>query len=158
MRKADVLTLITASPEARGVGTEPTETTRDVYCTVRSVGQQEAYLAMGQGLNPELKVILAHDIEYEGEGLGELGGVRYEILRTYVTEADGIELTLQRVKRNAGHLPDPEPVTPDSETPVTTDSETPVTTDSETPDTPDPEPANTETVNTETAGSAEGVG
>ena len=142
MMKADVLTLITASPEARGVGTEPTETTRDVYCTVRSVGQQEAYLAMGQGLNPELKVILAHDFEYEGEGLCELGGVRYEILRTYVTEADGIELTLQRVKRNAGHLPDPEPVTPDPET----------------PDTPDPEPANTETVNTETAGSAEVVG
>ena len=101
MMKADVLTLITVSPEAAGVGTEPTKTKRDVFCTVRSIGQQEAYLAMGQGLNPELKVILAHDFEYEGEGLCELDGVRYSILRTYITEADGIELTLQRVARNA---------------------------------------------------------
>ena len=110
MMRANVLDLITVSPEAGGVGTDPTESKRTVYCTVRSIGQQEAYLAMGQGLNPELKVILAHDFEYEGEGLCELDGVRYEILRTYITETDGIELTLQRVTRNAGKLPDPEPV------------------------------------------------
>ena len=110
MMRANVLDLITVSPEAGGVGTDPTESKRTVYCTVRSIGQQEAYLAMGQGLNPELKVILAHDFEYEGEGLCELDGVRYQILRTYITETDGIELTLQRVTRNAGKLPDPEPV------------------------------------------------
>jgi len=104
MLKADILTLIKVSPEAAGVGTEPTETSRTVYCTVKSIGQTEAYQAMGIGLNPELKVILAHDFEYEGEGLCELGGVRYDILRTYITEADGIELTLQRVARNARYL------------------------------------------------------
>ena len=114
MMKADAVDLITVSPEAGGVGLEPTESKRTVYCTVKSIGQQEAYLAMGQGLNPELKVILAHDFEYEGEGLCELDGVRYEILRTYITETDGIELTLQRVTRNAGKLPDPDP-------PVTTE-------------------------------------
>jgi SPP1 family predicted phage head-tail adaptor len=101
MMRADVLDLIAVYPEASGVGTEPTETKRTVFCTVRSIGQQEAYLALGQGLNPELKVILAHDFEYEGERLCELGGVRYDILRTYVTEADEIELTLQRTARNA---------------------------------------------------------
>ena len=101
MLKADVLDLITVSPEAAGVGTEPAETKRTVFCTVRFIGQQEAYLAMGQGLNPELKVILAHDFEYEGERLCEMGGVRYDILRTYITETDGIELTLQRVALNA---------------------------------------------------------
>lgn len=101
MVKADVLDLITVSPEAAGVGTERTEIRRQVFCTVKSIGQQEAYLAMGQGLNPELKVILAHDFEYEGEGVCELGGVRYDILRTYITETDGIELTLQRTGRNA---------------------------------------------------------
>ena len=109
MLKADVLDLITVSPEAAGVGTEPTETKRTVFCTVKSIGQQEAYLAMGQGLNPELKVILAHDFEYEGERLCELGGVRYDILRTYITEADGIELTLQRAARNAKPIPEPDP-------------------------------------------------
>ena len=105
MVKADVLTLITVSPEAAGVGTDPAETRRTVFCTVRSIGQQEAYLAMGQGLSPELKVILAHDFEYGGERLCEIGGVRYDILRTYITETDGIELTLQRVQRNAKPVP-----------------------------------------------------
>lgn len=109
MMKANVVDLITVSPEAVGVGTEPSEEKRTVPCTVKSIGQQEAYLAMGQGLNPELKVILAHDFEYEGERLCEMDGVRYDILRTYVTETDGIELTLQRVARNAKPVPEPEP-------------------------------------------------
>ena len=109
MMRANVLDLIAVNPEAAGVGTEPAETKRTVYCTVRSIGQQEAYLAMGQGLNPELKVILAHDFEYEGERLCELDGIRYDILRTYITETDGIELTLQRAARNAKPLPTPEP-------------------------------------------------
>ena len=109
MVKADVVDLITVSPEAGGVGTEPTEVKRTVPCTVRSIGMQEAYQAMGIGLNPELKVILAHDFEYAGERLCELGGVKYNVIRTYVTEADGIELTLQRVTGNARPLPpDPE--------------------------------------------------
>ena len=109
MMRANAVDLIAVSPEAGGVGTEPAETKRTVYCTVKSIGQQEAYLAMGQGLNPELKVVLAHDFEYEGERLCELDGIRYQILRTYITEVDGIELTLQRVYRNAGTLPTPEP-------------------------------------------------
>ena len=38
-----------------------------------------------------------------------MDGVRYDILRTYITEVDGIELTLQRAARNAKPLPEPEP-------------------------------------------------
>lgn len=101
MMKANVVDLITVSPEAAGVGTDPQETRRTVPCTVKSIGMQEAYLAMGQGLNPELKVMLAHDFEYAGERLCEICGERYDIIRTYMTETDGIELTLQRVARNA---------------------------------------------------------
>jgi len=117
MIRVNEVALIAVSPEAAGVGTEPAETKRTVFCTVKSIGQQEAYQAMGIGLNPELKVILAHDFEYGGEGLCELDGVRYRILRTYITEKDGIELTLQRVTGNARALPpEPEP------TPTTTTS------------------------------------
>ena len=101
MMKSNVITLISESPAAHGVGTEPTEVQRTVYCTIRSIGMQEAYQAMGIGLNPELKVILAHDFEYGGEPLCELNGTRFRILRTYITETDGIELTLQRVDGNA---------------------------------------------------------
>ena len=107
MIRVNTVDLITVSPEAAGVGTEPSETKRTVYCTLKSIGQQEAYLAMGQGLNPELKVILAHDFEYEGERLCEMDGVRYDILRTYITETDGIELPLQRAVRNAKPAPEP---------------------------------------------------
>lgn len=105
MMKANVVDLIMENPYAGGVGLEPAETKRTVYCTVKSIGMQEAYQAMGIGLNPELKVILAHDFEYAGERLCELGGQRYRILRTYVTETDGIELTLQREAGNASPLP-----------------------------------------------------
>ena len=108
MMKAATVTLIREDPAARGVGTEPQETRRKVFCTVRSIGMQEAYQAMGIGLNPELKVILSHDFEYQGEETCELNQVRYKILRTYVTEADGIELTLQRVAGNAKALPEVE--------------------------------------------------
>lgn len=107
MMKANVVDLIAVSPEVSGVGTDPAETKRSVPCTVRSIGMQEAYQAMGIGLNPELKVILAHDFEYGGERLCEINSQRYRILRVYVTETDGIELTLQREAGNA--LPAPEP-------------------------------------------------
>jgi hypothetical protein len=101
MLKSNVVTLISENPEAHGVGVDPTESERTVYCTVKSIGMTEAYQAMGLGLNPELKVILAHDFEYQGEQICSLGGVRFRILRTYITETDGIELTLQREMGNA---------------------------------------------------------
>lgn len=101
MLKSGVVTLIGQSPEAHGVGEEPTELKRTVYCTLKSIGMQEAYQAMGVGLAPELKVILAHDFEYSGEPFAELLGQRFKIIRTYITEKDGIELTLQRVAGNA---------------------------------------------------------
>ena len=101
MMKAGVCELITVTPAAGGVGLEPAETARRVFCTVRSIGMQEAYQAMGQGLNPELKIVLAHDFESQDEPLLDYAGKRYKILRTYITEADGIELTVQRVTGNA---------------------------------------------------------
>ena len=110
MMKANVVDLIMEDPYAGGVGLSPTETKRTVPCTVRSIGMQEAYQAMGIGLNPELKVILAHDFEYGGERLCEINGERYRVLRTYITETDGIELTLQREAGNAVPLPEPEEV------------------------------------------------
>ena len=101
MIKAGIVTLIGEKPEAHGVGTDPEETRRKVYCTVKSIGMTETYQAMGLGLNPELKVVLDHDFEYQGEPICELKGIRYEIKRNYITEADGIELILQRISGNA---------------------------------------------------------
>jgi len=104
MMKAGVVTLIGEDPAAHGVLETPQEIRRKRYCTVKSIGQTEAYQARGIGLNPELKIILAHDFEYTDEAQLEYNGERYDILRTYVTETDGIELTVQRARRNAAEV------------------------------------------------------
>ena len=96
MVRADVLTLISDVPEARGRFDPMTEVRRDVYCTVRSVGMKEAYEALSHGLRPELVFELTHSFEYGGEKSCEYHGIRYSIIRTYVTEADGIEITVER--------------------------------------------------------------
>ena len=104
MVRADVCYLIAESPKAHGIFDAPEETKRKVYCTVKSVGQTEVYQANAVGLNPELKLILAHAFEYKGEKLAEFREERYDIIRTYVNEADGIELTVQKVTGNAAEV------------------------------------------------------
>ena len=110
MMRAGIAKLITVSPEACGVGIDPEETMRTVHCTTKSIGMQEAYQAMATGLNPEIKICLAHDFEYQDETLLEYDGKIYKIIRTYITEADGIELTCQRVTGNARSAIDAEAV------------------------------------------------
>lgn len=99
MLKADVLTLIADHPDARGVFDTCTETERNVYCTVHSVGMNESYLALSHGLFPEYVFDLAHDFEYNGEKRCRFHGIEYRIIRTYRTETDGIELTVERAKK-----------------------------------------------------------
>lgn len=101
MIRMSTVTLIGEKPEAHGVGEEPKEIRRTVFCDVRSIGQSEAYQAMGAGLNPEIKLKITLESDYHGEKLCEFEGVRYRILRTYIPETNGIELTLQRENRNA---------------------------------------------------------
>lgn len=96
MVRADTLILIGVSNDPRGVYDAPAETQRQVLCTVRSVGMRESYEAMAHGLHPEWVFQLTHAFEYQGEKACLFQGVRYTILRTYVTEADGIELTAER--------------------------------------------------------------
>ena len=111
MVRADVCELITEAPQAHGIFDTVEETKRKVYCNVKSVGQSEVYQAQAAGLNPELKLILAHAFEYKGEKLVEFRSERYRILRTYVNEADGIELTIQKETGNAAEYTPPEPET-----------------------------------------------
>ena len=101
MVRADVVTLLGERPEAHGVFDAPLYNYRIVYCEVKSVSQTEAYQARGTGLNPEYRLVLTHSFEYQGEKLCDFRGTRYEIIRTYMNESDGIELTIQRVLGNA---------------------------------------------------------
>lgn len=100
MVRADVITLISDVPEARGRFEAHTEIRRVVYCTVKSVGMRETYEAMSHGLKPEWVFELTHSFEYQGEKECEFKGIRYRIIRTYVTEADGIEITVERGNQN----------------------------------------------------------
>lgn len=96
MMRAGKLTLISESPASRGYFEDRTETSREVYCTVKSVSRAEAYAAMSVGHAPSCIFCLAHDFEYNNEESCIYEGTRYQILRTYVTETDGIELTAER--------------------------------------------------------------
>ena len=91
-----MITLISDIPEARGRFEDHSEIGRVVYCTVKSVGMREAYEAMSHGFRPEWVFVLTHSFEYNGERVCEYNGIRYNIIRTYVNEADGIEITVER--------------------------------------------------------------
>lgn len=72
-----------------------TETAREVFAKLGSIGQKEFYQAHAVGLQPEMKFVLADYLDYEGEALAEYDGQRYRILRTYRNGKE-LELTLYR--------------------------------------------------------------
>lgn len=96
MYRSAVITLIAETPGVRGVFDDKTETTRDLVCTVRSVGMQESYIARGQGLAPEYVFELTQDFEYQGEKRLRYKGIEFRIIRTYVTDTNTIEITAER--------------------------------------------------------------
>lgn len=60
-----------------------TETRRTVFCDKASIGQKEFYQAHANGLKPEMKLVLADYLDYNGEQLVEYDGQIYRVLRTY---------------------------------------------------------------------------
>lgn len=92
----DVLLLIQQTQGADEYG-DPvvTETAREVFAKLGSIGQKEFYQAHAVGLQPEMKFVLADYLDYEGEALAEYDGQRYRILRTYRNGKE-LELTLYR--------------------------------------------------------------
>jgi hypothetical protein len=74
-----------------------TETERTIFCREVSVGQAEFYQAHAVGLKPEIKLVIADYLDYEGEQLlyyvpkGMTEPELFRILRTYRT---GQELEL----------------------------------------------------------------
>ena len=96
----DVLTLISENPAAHGVFESVSETPRQVYCSVRSVGMTEAYTALSNGLKPQFVFTLTDYSDYQGEKICVYNGVRYRIIRTYRNN-QGIELTVEEVTHDA---------------------------------------------------------
>ena len=96
----DVITLVSESPAAHGVLDVITETQKQVFCTVRSVGMSEAYQAMSNGLHPQFVFVLSDYADYDGEKVAIYNGKRYRVIRTY-RQNQGIELTCEEATIDA---------------------------------------------------------
>ena len=96
----DVITLVSESPAAHGVLDDVTETQKQVFCSVRSVGMTEAYQAMSNGLHPQFVFVLSECADYNGEKIVIYHDKRYRIIRTY-QQNQGMELTVEEVTIDA---------------------------------------------------------
>lgn len=102
MEKLSSCVLITFSPDAHEAGMDPVATRRTVKCTELSVGMTEAYQAMGLGLNPEKKLLIPYDKDYQGERELEYEDERWKVIRAGSGEWNGVTLTIQRIAGNSG--------------------------------------------------------
>lgn len=96
MNRADVIQMIKESRTGHGVHEAVTETTRTVMCEVQSVRRSEYYNALNAGFQPEyvFKLTLAED--YQDERLVMYHGQKFRVVRTYRTDDEGIEITVER--------------------------------------------------------------
>ena len=92
----EILTLIAPEQRVDEYG-DPVivETSQEVFARLNSIGQTEFYQAHANGLQPELKFVLADYLDYNDEPLVEHNGTRYRVLRTYRAGQE-LELTVYR--------------------------------------------------------------
>ena len=96
MNRADVIQLISENRTGHGVHEAVTETSRTVMCEVQSVRRTEYYNALNAGIQPEYVFKLALAEDYQKERLLMFHGQKFRVVRTYLTEDDGIEVTVER--------------------------------------------------------------
>lgn len=96
-RIADI-DLITTEYVKDSIGQEVEETTvtATVCGELRSISQQEWFMAAQKDLNPEGMVFLRDSADYSGEDSLEISGIKYSIYRTYLTSDGGIELYFRK--------------------------------------------------------------
>lgn len=68
------------------------ETETVVLCGLKSIGRNEFYQAAATGLKPEL-IFLIHGYEYNGEQKVKFEGATYQVMRTYATSFEELEMT-----------------------------------------------------------------
>ena len=108
VNRSDVIYLITETARTHGVHETVTDSERMVYCTVQSVSRNEFYTALNVGIQPSYVFVLALAEDYKGERFVKYHGQKYRVVRTYITDDDGIEITVERSDEN-GTETDPEP-------------------------------------------------
>ena len=92
MDRSDVLVLVNVKYSLNDEGFEiPTDTKREVFCSVSSISRDEWYEAGRSGLNPSLKFTLFL-YDYENEIKVIYDNKEYNVYRTYVRKGEMIEL------------------------------------------------------------------
>ena len=108
MRMLTSCVLISFSPDAHEVGTDPVAARRTVKCQELSLTQAEIWQAGGTGLNPEAKLLIPYDRDYNGERALEYKGERWTVMREDpYKDWNGVILTIRRVKGNSSEPEDP---------------------------------------------------
>lgn len=94
---SEVANLITQTYTVNSIGDSiPTETSRQVYVEVHSIGLKRKIDALATGLNVDLKLILSDVAEYADEKIVEYKGVRYNVKNVYITDDQRVELDVGR--------------------------------------------------------------
>lgn len=102
MRMLTSCVLISFSPDAHEVGTDPVSMRRTVKCQELSLTQAEVYQSGGEGLSPEAKLLIPYDRDYKGERALEYRGERWAVIRTDpYKDWNGVILLIRRVKGNS---------------------------------------------------------
>ena len=113
MRMMTSCVLISFSPDAHEVGTDPVSTRRKVKCQEMALNLTEVYQSGGEGLSPEAKLLIPYDRDYKGERALEYNGERWAVLRADpYKDWNGVLLSIRRVKGNSSTwAPPAEPAT-----------------------------------------------
>ena len=112
----DVITLVSKAYTISDYGdVTVTETARDVFADIRSVGMREKYEALQAGLNPEFVFVLADYEEYDGEDEIDYNSERYRVIRTY-RNGQSLEITVTRDASKPAPEPEPNTEEPDGGT------------------------------------------
>lgn len=67
----------------------------DILCGVKSIGRNEFYNAAVAGFKPTV-IFIVHNYEYEGQKTVEYKGQKYNVIKTYATGFEELELTCER--------------------------------------------------------------
>ena len=100
MIRATTISLITEVRSAHGVHETITESEREVFAEIRSVTRSEYYNALNAGIQPEYVFKLTAEEDYQKEHFLRYDGLKYRIVRTFLTDDGGIEITAERSDEN----------------------------------------------------------
>lgn len=71
-----------------------------VFAEIKSIGMKEFYQAQTAGSKPEIKFIITDYMDYQGQEYLIHNDIRYQILRTYRTGNNELEITCYGGVRN----------------------------------------------------------